>query len=446
MSNAQDVNQAVEAAEKAFVGWSDITVKSRVQILLKLHALMRDHAGELADLIVQEHGKTKQEALGDVNKGNETLEYACSMPQLLAGRVLEVSRGVECRDYKKPLGVVASIVPFNFPAMVPFWTMPIAIATGNCIIIKPSEKVPLTMNRIMDFMKQAGLPDGVVQTVNGGVATVNALCDHPKIKAVTFVGSSKVAEIVSKRCANLNKKVLALGGAKNHLVALPDCNVDMTSTDVVNSFTGCAGQRCMAASVLLTIGPNPELMEAIIRKSKALVPGSAPRNVGPVIDQQSLDRMTGYVANEQHEILLDGRGWKKDKGFWMGPTILKHTSKDDAGMRDEIFGPVLSVYECKDKEEAIAIENGNPYGNAACVYTSVGAHAQWFTQRLSAGMLGINIGVPVPREPFSFGGINASNFGHSDITGDAGIEFFTQRIKITQKWTPPPAGEASWMS
>lgn len=449
MSTEADVAKAVEAAQAAFEKWSAITVKSRAQYLLKLHALIRDNASELADIIVKEHGKTKIEAMGDVAKGNETVEYACSMPQLLAGRVLEVSRGIECKDYKRPLGVVASIVPFNFPAMVPFWTIPIAIATGNCVILKPSEKVPLTMRRIMGLFEKAGIPPGVVQIVNGGVDAVNAICDHPQIKAVTFVGSSKVAGIVQKRCRDLNKRVLALGGAKNHLVALPDCNIDMTSTDVVNSFTGCSGQRCMAASVLLTVGPMPELIEAIKKKAAALVAGSENRNVGPVIDQLSLDRITSYIGRPEHELLLDGRGWTKTmtKGFWVGPTILKHTNHMDAGMRDEIFGPVLSIYECKSKEEAIAIENGNPYGNAACVYTSVGAHAQWFTKRLSAGMLGINIGVPVPREPFSFGGINDSKFGDVDITGDGGIEFFTKRIKVTQKWMPPPAGGASdWMS
>jgi len=447
LSTAADVDTAVKNAEVAFAKWSALTVKARAQIMLKLHALIRDNADELADMIVKEHGKTKAEALGDVAKGNETVEYACSMPQLIAGRVLEVSRGVECRSYNVPLGVVASIVPFNFPAMVPFWTIPIALACGNCVILKPSEKVPMTFNLIVKYFEKAGFPEGVFQIVNGQADAVNAICDNPGIKAVSFVGSSKIAELVSKRCRNLNKRCLALGGAKNHLVALQDCNVEMTASDVVNSYSGCAGQRCMAASVLLTVGPNPKLIERIIEKSKALKPGSGPREIGPIIDVVSRDRIISYIGKDEHKILLDGRDWatKQKKGFWVGPSILQHTSTKDAAMQDEIFGPVLSIFECKSKEEAIAIENANPYGNAACVYTSNGGAAEWFTKRFSVGMVGINIGVPVPREPFSFGGSNKSSFGDVDVTADGAMTFFTKTKKVTQKWNPPE-GDADWMS
>lgn len=448
LSGADDVAAAVKTGQAAYLKWSALTVKHRAAVLLKLHALIRDNAGELADLIVKEHGKTKIEALGSVAKGNETVEYACSMPQLITGKCLEVSRGVECREYRRSLGVVGCVVPFNFPAMVPMWTIPIAVACGNVVILKPSEKVPLTMLKMMELFKEAGFPPGVVQIVNGAVDVVNALCDDPGICAVTFVGSSKVAEIVSKRCRNNNKRCVALGGAKNHLVALPDCNMDMTSTDVVNSFAGCSGQRCMAASVLLVVGKQPGLIEAVVEKAKALTAGTGPRQVGPVIDQLALDRINKYIADPEHEILLDGRGWSKDrpKGFWVGPTVLKHTKTTDKAMQDEVFGPVLSIMEVATRDEAIAIENANPMGNAACVYTSVGGHAEWFTKRFQAGMIGVNIGVPVPREPFSFGGIHASKFGDCDITGDGGMEFFTTRIKVTQKWTPPPGGSADWMS
>lgn len=257
ISTMDDVDAAVQAATNAFKTWSKMGVKNRAQVLFKMHALVRDNTDKIADLIVLEHGKTKVEAVGSVAKGNETLEYACSMPQLIPGKVLEVASGVECKDYREPLGVVASIVPFNFPAMVPMWTLPIAIATGNTLIIKPSEKVPLTIAFMVSLFKQAGLPDGVINIVNGGLDAVNGICDHKDIKAVTFVGSSKVAELVSKRCRNLNKKVIALGGAKNYLIALPDCHIDMTATDVMRSFSGCAGQRCMAASVLLVVGSVP---------------------------------------------------------------------------------------------------------------------------------------------------------------------------------------------
>lgn len=446
LSTAADVDAAAKAAEKAAVGWSSITTKSRVQIMMKFFALVRDNEDMLADLIVLEHGKNKAEALGDVRKGNETVEYACSMPQLIRGNVEMVSRGVECKDIREPHGVVASIVPFNFPAMVPMWTMPIALAVGNCVILKPSEKVPLTTNAIMALYKQAGFPPGVVQCVNGTVEPVTAICDHPVIKAVSFVGSSKVAEIVYKRCTSINKACLALGGAKNHLIAAPDCNIEMTAQDVVNSYSGCTGQRCMAASVLITLGEQKELVDLIVAKSAAIVPGQGPRELGPVIDQYSMDRINKYIEETEGKILLDGRGWKakQGKGFWIGPTVILHTNPNEAAMREEIFGPVISIYVAKTKDEAIAIENGNPYGNAACIYTTSGVTSSWFTSRFSAGMIGVNVGVPVPREPFSFGGWNKSKFGNGDITGDSGIEFFTQRKKVTTKWVIPE--NADWMS
>jgi acyl-CoA reductase-like NAD-dependent aldehyde dehydrogenase len=370
------------------------------------------------------------------------------MAALAQGNILEVSRGITCQNKKVPLGTVVSIVPFNFPFMVPMWTTPISLVLGNCVILKPSEKVPLTMWRTLDFFKQAGFPDGVVQCINGTVEAVTSLIDSKDTHGVTFVGSSHVAKIVTQRAQSIGKRVLALGGAKNHLVAARDCNVDMTSQDVVNSFTGCCGQRCMASSVLLLEGSQPELVQAIIDKASALSAGNTEaRHMGPVIDQQSLTRINTYLDNTEGTILLDGRSWAKDSGFWVGPTVIKHTNFMEAAMREEIFGPVLSVYECKDRDEAIAIENGNPYGNAACIYTTTGATAQWYTKRFSAGMLGVNIGVPVPREPFSFGGINYSNFGDSDITGEACIKFMTKTIKVTTKWVAP-ANQAvgDWMS
>ncbi|KAI9138374.1 Aldehyde/histidinol dehydrogenase [Paraphysoderma sedebokerense] len=459
ISSEKDVQKAVDAAKKAFPAWSNRTSKDRVQILLRYHALVNKYADELAEIIVKEHGKNKAEALAEVAKGNETVEYACAIPELIGGRILEVSRGVTCHDTRYPLGVVACIVPFNFPFMVPHWTLPIALATGNCVIIKPSEKVPWAMYRVMEILKEAGIPDGVVNLVNGAVNVVNAICDSPDIKAVSFVGSSKIAELVYKRCKNapVMKKCLALGGAKNHLVSMPDCDIQMCSQDILNSFTGCCGQRCMAASVLLTVGKQQALLDAIIEKAKKLKPGSQPGQVGPVIDQASLDRINHYITTSlSHgaKLLLDGRSWatpssptkktQSSKGFFIGPTILLHTSLSDPSLHDEIFGPVLSVYECKNVEEAIKIENENKYGNAACVYTMSGYWAEWFSKRFSAGMCGVNIGVPVPREPFSFGGINASKFGDMDITGDGGLEFFTYRKKVTTKWSIPE--ERSWLN
>jgi len=456
LSGPADIAAAVKSAEEAFETWGSMPVKTRTQVLFKLHAILRDNTDVLADFIVLEHGKTKAEAIGDVVKGNETMEYACSMPQLIPGRVLPVSTGVECKEFRIPKGVVASIAPFNFPAMVPLWTIPIAIATGNCIIVKPSEKVPLTLCKMVKLFKEAGLPDGVINIVNGAVDCVNGICDNPDIKAVTFVGSTKVAGLVYERCAKLQKSCRALGGAKNYLVALPDCNVDMTAHDIVRSFSGCAGQRCMAASVLLTVGEQSELLRAVVEKASKLQPSvkNVPANtptMGPVIDQTAVDRISRYIDLAEKNgarILLDGRSWTKaqSSGYWIGPTVILHTNSDDVHLQEEIFGPVISVLVVKNKEEAIALENRVKYGNAACIYTSVGQHAEWFSQRFSAAMVGVNIGVPVPREPFSFGGMNKSKFGDGDITGDGGIEFFTERKKVTSKWTPPPTSASSWMS
>ncbi|KAJ3045387.1 hypothetical protein HDV00_010257 [Rhizophlyctis rosea] len=393
LSGAKDVDTAVKSARRAWEGWSNRTVKDRVQILMKFHQLVVEHADELAHLI------NKAEALAEIAKGNETVEYAISLPQIIQGKMLEVSRGVHCYDMRKPLGVIASVVPFNFPYMVPMWTLPIAIATGNTMVLKPSEKVPLTMCRTMELLRDAGLPQGVVNLVHGTAEAVNHLCDHPDVKAVTFVGTTRIAEIVSKRCRNLNKRVLALGGAKNHLVSSPECNLEMASSDIVNSFTGCSGQRCMAASVLLTIGPQPELTDLLIRKASQLTPGKDSGCVGPVIDGVSQEKILRYIDEAQNsgaKILLDGRSWahERHEGWWVGPTIIQHSKKTDPALHDEIFGPVLSIYQCESKEEAIEIENGNPYGNAGgyfvnscvllvcgalnvAVFFSVHLHAKW---------------------------------------------------------------------
>ena len=331
------------------------------------------------------------------------------------------------------------------------WTVPISLTMGNCVILKPSEKVPLTMQRMLEFMVAAGIPPGVFQIVHGAAEVVTAMCDHPDINAVSFVGSSKVAEIVTKRCTAVNKRVLALGGAKNHLLALPDCDVAMASRDIVASFAGCAGQRCMAASVLLLVGDGTEevkqtftdtLLKEVVATSKALKAGQLAGEVGPLIDDIAQKRVIEYINEAEAagcKILLDGRSWATERtaGYWVGPTIILHSNASDRAMKEEIFGPVLSVYCANSWDEAITIENSNPYGNAACVYTEKGANAEWFTKRFRAAMLGVNVGIPVPREPFSFGGLygTLSKYGNCDITGDGAMEFFSNRIKITSKWT-----------
>lgn len=446
LCNSNHVDQAVEEAKKAFPHWSTLTIKQRITVINKFYTLVENNNEELAKIIVQENGKNITEALADVAKGNETAEWACSLSQVAAGRVLEVSRGISCQEVRKPLGIVGAIVPFNFPAMVPMWTIPISLVMGNCVILKPSEKVPLTMQRMAQLLADAGLPEGVFQIVHGAVDVVNAICDHPEIAAVSFVGSSNVARIVSNRCNQKNKRVLALGGAKNHLIALPDCDIGMAARDIVASFAGCAGQRCMAASVLLLVDEEPEVLDELISKvvelSEKLQPGQGPGAVGPVIDHASQKRILNYINEAEAsgaKILLDGRSWveSQKKGSWIGPTIILHSNKDDRALKEEIFGPVLSVYRVQTREEAIQIENNNNYGNAGCIYTESGANAEWFTSRFRAAMLGVNIGIPVPREPFSFGGLygTESKYGTSDITGDGAMEFFSNRIKITTKWT-----------
>lgn len=447
VSDAADVEAAVAIAKKAGVAWRALTLKSRSKVMFKFQNLMDKHKMELAELIMKENGKNRSEALAEVAKGNETVEWAASLPQIAQGHHLMVSRGVTCVDVREPLGIVASICPFNFPVMVPMWTVPIALTMGNCVILKPSEKVPEAANRLAELLKEAGIPDGVFQVLHGQAASVTAICDHPDIRAVTFVGSSKIAGIVHARCSRIHKRVLCMGGAKNHLVAVPDCNVDMAAQDIIASSSGCAGQRCMAASVLLVVGEQPKLMEALVAKATALTLGQEAGQVGAIIDAASKERIVGYINAAEKagvKILVDGRAAAEKPGNWVGPTIMVHSSTEEPGFKDEIFGPVLSVLQVGTFEEAIKIENANPYGNAASIYTSVGAHAEWFSQRFRAGMIGVNIGVPVPREPFSFGGMYGtdSKYGDCDVTGEGAMNFFSNLKKITTKWSRPTGAGA----
>ncbi|KAG0321771.1 hypothetical protein BG000_003107 [Podila horticola] len=394
LSTAADVAEAVAAAKKAFPVWSGCTIKDRAAILIRFHVLMTKHADLLADMVVLEHGKNKAEALQSVSRGQELVEYALSLPHVTQGKILEVSRGITCYDTRVPLGVVSSIVPFNFPLMVPLWTLSIAIVMGNTMVLKPSEKVPFTMIKVVELLKEAGLPNGVVNLINGTAEAVNALIDHPDVKAVTFAGTSKIAEIIAQRCHRLNKRVLALGGAKNLTISAPDCDVEMTSTDVVESYSGCSGESCMASTVLLTIGHQQDLVDKIVSKSEALRAGSLDGQMGPVIDQVSLDNITRYINEAEASgarILVDGRRWteSRQEGYWVGPTVILHTNRQDAALHEEVFGPVLSILEVETAEEAIAIENANPYGNGAGIYTNSGATADFFIRRFNAGMCGI---------------------------------------------------------
>jgi len=446
-SGAADVEQAVLAAQKAFPLWSRTPIKERVQVFYRYKSLLEKNMQALAALGSEENGKTIGESIAEIEKCIELTEFACSLPQLVTGETLEVSKGVECRTEKVPLGVVASIVPFNFPTMVPNWTIPNAIALGNCMIIKPSEKVPLSMGRIAELLKEAGLPDGVLNIVHGDAEVVNAICDHPAIEAVSFVGSTKAAQAVYRRATQNLKRCLALGGAKNHLLVLPDATPEMTAQNITASMSGCAGQRCMAASAMVGVGPIDHIVDRICAEAGKLVAGDT---LGAVINKASQERIERYITEAEQQgakILVDGRNVKvagKENGTYVGPTVIDYVSPDMAVAREEIFGPVISIIRTKTIDEALAIENANPYGNAASVFTQNGAAARYVIEKASAGMIGVNIGVPVPREPFSFGGWNESKFGVGDITGKSSIEFWTKLKKSTTKWNAE-AG-VNWMS
>lgn len=447
LSNYDDVDKAVKAAQKAFPDWSAKTLKERVQVFFKYRTLLEEHTEELTKLVQLENGKTYDEAKAEVDKSIELCEFAVSMPQIVVNEVQEVSKGVECRIERKPLGVVASVAPFNFPNMVPHWTMPNALVLGNTMVMKPSELVPLSTMRMAALLKEAGLPDGVFNIVNGGKEVVEALCDHPGIKALSFVGSTKVAKIVYKRATSTLKRCVALGGAKNHLLVLPDANTEMTASNVVASMSGCAGQRCMAASVMVGVDKVQHIIDRMVEEAKKIVPG---KNLGSVISADAKKRIEGYISEAEKngaKILVDGRNTTvpgKEGGFYVGPTIIDYVTTDMSVAREEIFGPVISIIRAKDLDEAIEIENGSEYGNAASVFTQSGGLAKQVMERASAGMIGVNIGVPVPREPFSFGGWNESKFGVGDITGRSSIEFWTQNKKTTTKWNPE--AQVNWMS
>jgi malonate-semialdehyde dehydrogenase (acetylating)/methylmalonate-semialdehyde dehydrogenase len=447
MSSKKDVDDAVESAKEAFSSWSTLTLKERVQIFFHYRSLLEENIDELAKLVQLENGKTYSEAKAEVKKSIELCEFACSIPQIVTNEFQEVSSGVECRVERKPLGVVASVAPFNFPNMVPHWTMPNALILGNTMVMKPSELVPLSVVKIAELLEEAGLPGGVFNVVNGGKEIVEAICDHPDIKAVSFVGSTKVAKIVYKRATSTLKRCVALGGAKNHLLVFPDADVDMTASNVVASMSGCAGQRCMAASVMVGVAGIDHIIKKMIEEAKKIVPGST---LGSVISKLAKERIEGYIDQAEKDgatILVDGRGViveGKDGGYYVGPTIIDHVTSEMSVASEEIFGPVISIIRAKDLDEAINIENSSNYGNAAAVFTQNGGLAQQVIDRASAGMIGVNVGVPVPREPFPFGGWNESKFGAGDITGRSSIEFWTQNKKSTVKWASE--AKTNWMS
>jgi len=439
LSSREVLDEAVAAAQEAYISWSKWTIKERVQVFFRFRALLEQHKAELTALVTAENGKTPPEAEAEILKGMELCEFACSLPQILNDEIQEVSKGVECRTSHAPIGVVASIAPFNFPFMVPLWTIPNALALGNCMILKPSELVPLSAQRIAELLAASGLPDGVFNIVNGDREIVEAICDHPGIEAVSFVGSTKVAKIVYQRATHNLKRCLALGGAKNHLIVLPDANPDISAANIAASMAGCAGQRCMAASAMVAVGKTDHIIQQICDEAKKIVPG---KNLGSVITQAAKERIERYIAEAEASgarILLDGRNTVvpgKEGGYYVGPTVIDNVTPDMAIAKEEVFGPVLAIMRTDTVDKAIEIENRSEYGNAASVFTQSGGLANYIIERVSAGMVGVNVGVPVPREPFSFGGWNESRFGVGDITGKSSIHFWTKLKKTTTKWDP----------
>jgi malonate-semialdehyde dehydrogenase (acetylating)/methylmalonate-semialdehyde dehydrogenase len=446
ISSAKDVDAAVEAGKKAFPAWRNTPMRERAQVLFRLKALMERDLDELCWLVSHENGKTYAEGKGDVEKGIECVEFAASLHMMGDGGQLDVSRGVNCRVTHEGLGVVAGIVPFNFPVMVPLWMAPNAIMAGNAFILKPSEVVPYGAMKLAALWQEAGLPEGIFQVVNGQRECVEAIVDHADIKAVAFVGSTKVAKILYARGAASGKRMLCLGSAKNHVLVVPDADLQLTSTNVVASSYGCAGQRCMASSLMVAVGDVQKIIDSIAENVRKIRLGD---DMGSIISAASRERILTYIAEAEKrgaKVLVDGRGKNVEgaNGHWIGPTVLDNVTIDMPAGCEEIFGPVLSIVHVKTLEEAIALQHKSLYANGAAIFTTSGMVARTCADRLEAGMVGINVGVPVPREPFSFGGFNASKFGHGDITGYDGFRFWSRPKKVTEKWAT--ASDASWMS
>ncbi|MGL2994742.1 CoA-acylating methylmalonate-semialdehyde dehydrogenase [Flavobacterium sp. TSSA_36] len=446
-STIDDLNTIIKQAKIAQKAWQKVTLKERAQVFYRYKQLLEKNSDELTQIIHHENGKIPSEAKAEIDKAIELTEFACSLPQFVNGENMEVSKGVYCSSTRVPLGIVASIVPFNFPTMVPHWTIVNALVLGNAFVLKPSEAVPISSQFTARLLKEAGLPDGLFNIINGTQPTVEAICDHPDITAITFVGSTKVAKIVYQRASHNLKQVLALGGAKNHIIVLPDANPEMAASNIIASMSGCAGQRCMAAATLIAVGNCEAILEKLTAEAQKIQCGST---LGAVISKGAKEKIEGYITEAEAQgasILLDGRNTVvpgKENGFYVGPTLIDHVTADMKVAQEEIFGPVLSIIRVQTLEEALTIENNNPYGNACSVFTQNGGLANYVAENASAGMCGINVGVPVPREPFGFGGWNESRFGSGDITGKSAITFFTKEKKTTTKWNIE-AG-INWMS
>ncbi len=445
MSRASDVDDAVRAAQRAFPEWRATPAVERARVLFRLKALLDEHKDELARLLTREHGKNVAETRGEIQRGIENVEHACGVPSLMMGETLEdVARGIDCEAIRQPLGVFGVITPYNFPVMIPLWFWPYAVATGNTVVLKPSEQDPLTHQKVVELASRAGLPPGVLNVVHGGREVVEAITDHPAIVGVSFVGSSEVARIVYARAGAAGKRVQALGGAKNHMIVLPDADPQVVQDAVVSSVFGSAGQRCLAGSVVVGVGEAYEPMrERLLTGAAALRMGHGLEDgvdMGPVISARHRERVIDFIDQGEREgasVLMDGRGVQVQDypdGHWIGPTVLEGVRPDMTVGQEEIFGPVMGLTRVESLEDALTLLEGSRYGNATSLFTTSGRAAREFRYRAGISMIGINIGVAAPMAFFPFGGSKGSFFGDLKAQGKDGIEFFTDRRVVISRW------------
>ncbi len=450
LADAADINHAVNTAVRAQAEWQAQSLARRQQVIFRFRELLNEKKSELAEIITAEHGKVLSDALGEITRGQEVVEFACGAPHLLKGDFSEnASTSVDVYSTKQPVGVVAIISPFNFPAMVPMWFFPIAIAAGNSVILKPSEKDPSAANWLANLWKEAGLPDGVFNVLHGDKVAVDGLLNHPEVAAISFVGSTPIAQYIYETAAQNGKRVQALGGAKNHMLVLPDADVNLVADSAVNAGFGSAGERCMAISVVLAVEPvADELIEKIRERLSGIVVGDGRRScdMGPLVTREHRDKVASYIDVAQADgatVVVDGREVNPDgdeRGFWLGPTLLDRVPISSRAYTEEIFGPILSVVRVKTFQEGLDLINSGQFGNGTALFTNDGGAARRFQSEVKVGMIGINVPIPVPVAYFSFGGWKKSLFGDSRAHGEEGFRFFTQTKVVTSRWLDPSHG------
>lgn len=450
LASETEVDRAVETAHTAYLTWRNVSLAKRTAILFRFRELLNERKGELAEIITEEHGKVIDDALGEIARGQEVVEYACGITSHLRGHFSEqVSTGYDIHSVRQPIGVAAIISPFNFPAMVPMWFFPIAIAAGNSVVVKPSEKNPSAAIWIAKLWKEAGLPDGVYTVVNGDKVAVDALLTHDKVASVSFVGSTPIAQYVYETGTKHGKRVQALGGAKNHMLVLPDADLDLVADSAINAGFGSAGERCMAISVVVAVEPVADaLIDKIVERMQQLKVGDGRRgtDMGPLVTEAHRDKVASYIdiaAGDGATVVVDGRGIEVDgdeAGFWLGPTLLDRVPTSSRAYTEEIFGPVLSVVRVQSFDEGLELINNGAFGNGTAVFTNDGGAARRFQNEVQVGMIGVNVPIPVPIAAYSFGGWKQSIFGDTKAHGDEGVKFFTAQKAITTRWLDPSHG------